>query len=224
MVCSCGTGPTKLTVLPLRTVYLTGQPMANISDFVPNQNIPPFVLCTTCVNPAVSAANGTPQPCMPVTMDPWENGKDDYLVKNIPALLKSSICRCKWGGVIRIIDDGQHGIGTTDLSKRETEEFEKDQVKTDGLSADEVLDGIQMSLDVAGMVPVLGAAPDLLNAAISALRGNWLDAGMFLVTAVPGAGDALGGAMIVKNGVKIAAKKSSKNVVNFAEKKAEKKP
>lgn len=206
MVCSCGTAPAKLTVLPSRTVYLTGQPMANISDFVPNQNIPPFVLCTTCGNPAVSAANGTPQPCMPVTMDPWEKGKDDYLVKNIPALLKSSICRCKWGGVIRIVDDGQNDTGTTDLSKRETEEFEKDQVKTEGLSADEVLDGIQMSLDVAGMVPVLGAAPDLLNAAISALRGDWLDAGMSLVAAVPGVGDAVGGAKIVKNGVKIAQK------------------
>jgi len=221
MVCSCGTAPAKLTVLPSRTVYLTGQPMANISDFVPNQNIPPFVLCTTCSNPAVSAANGTPQPCMPVTMDPWEKGKDDYLVKNIPALLKSSICRCKWGGVIRIVDDGQNGTGTTDLSKRETEEFEKDLVKTEGLSADEVLDGIQMSLDVAGMVPVLGAAPDLLNAAISALRGDWLDAGMSLVAAVPGVGDAVGGAKIVKNGVKIAQKTKMAKVGKAAERTGE---
>ena len=128
MVCSCGTAPAKLTVLPSRTVYLTGQPMANISDFVPNQNIPPFVLCTTCGNPAVSAANGTPQPCMPVTMDPWEKGKDDYLVKNIPALLKSSICRCKWGGVIRIVDDGQTSSGLVDLSRSKLDEITKKEV------------------------------------------------------------------------------------------------
>lgn len=206
MVCSCGTTPADLTVFPSRTVYLTGQPMANISDHIPNQNIHPFGLCTTCGNPVVSAAHGTPQPCIPMTLKSWQGGKGDYLIKDQPALLKSSICQCKWGGVIRIIDDGQHGDGTQWVSKSQQKEFEKDQVSTEGLTEENVLDGIQMALDVAGMVPLLGAAPDLLNAAISACRGNWLDAGMSLVAAVPGAGDAVGGVKIVKNGVKIANK------------------
>ena len=118
MWCSCGTGPAKLTVLPSRTVFLAGQPMANITDHITQQNIAPFCLCTTCSNPAVSAAQGTPQACIPVTLNPWENGKDDYLIKGQPALLKSSICRCQYGGIIRIIDDGQHGEGIQWVNKK----------------------------------------------------------------------------------------------------------
>lgn len=229
MKCSMGTSQAKLTVLPSRTVFLTGQPMANISDHLSMVNLAPFGKCRSMGFPATASATAanhgslTPMPCMHNTPFLWMGGKNDYIVKGDPALLKSSTCQCMWGGTISIVDDGQRNTGPADLRRIEIDEFEKDQVKTDGLSADEVLDGIQMTLDVAGMVPVLGAAPDLLNAAISALRGNWLDAGMSLVAAVPGAGDAIGGAKIVKDGVKLAAKKSSKNVVSLAEKRAEKK-
>lgn len=121
MICSCGTSQAKLTVFPSRTVYLTGQPMANISDHTPNLNIPSFCLCTTRRNPAVSAAHGTPQECVPVTLNPWERGKDDYKIKGEPALLKSSICQCLYGGIISIIDDGQRNTGVADLSHSEIE-------------------------------------------------------------------------------------------------------
>lgn len=225
MRCSMGTSQAKLTVLPSRTVFLTGQPMANISDHLSMVNLAPFGRCRSLGFPATASATAanhgslTPMPCMHNTPFPWTGGKNDYLVKGNPALLKSSTCSCMWGGTISVVEDGQKDTGAADLNHTEIEDFEKDQVKTEGLSADDVFDGIQMALDVAGMVPVLGAAPDLLNAAISALRGDWLDAGMSLVAAVPGAGDAVGGAKIVKNGVKLAAKKSSKNVVIIAEKK-----
>lgn len=218
MRCTMGTSQARLTVLPIRTVFLTGKPQANISDHISFVNLGAFGRCRSLGFPATAAATAaahgklTPMPCMHNTPFPWMGGKNDYIVKGDPALLKSSTCQCIWGGTISLVTDGQTPTGPADLSHLQTEKFEKDQVSAKGLSTDEVLDGIQMALDVAGMVPLAGAVPDLLNAAISACRGNWADAGLSLLAAVPGVGDVAGGAKIVKNGVKIA-----KNVKKGAE-------
>ena len=45
------------------------------------------------------------------------------------------------------------------------------------------------ALDAAGLVPGFGAIPDLLNASISALRGDWTAAGLSVLAAVPVIGD-----------------------------------
>lgn len=212
MRCTMGTSQAKLTVLPDRITYLTGKPMANISDHTSFVNLAPFGRCRSLGFPATASATAanhgtlTPMPCMHNTPFPWMGGKLDYIVKGQPALLKTCKCQCMWGGTISLVTDGQTPTGPADMSRKLVEEFEKDQVSAEGLSADEVLDGIQMALDVAGMVPVLGAAPDLINAAISACRGNWADAGISLLAAVPGVGDMAGGTKIVKNGVQIANK------------------
>ena len=127
--CSCGDRTVKLIVYPDRTVFLTGKPMANISDHISLYNIPPFGRCHTTRYPATGAATAankgklTPMPCIPGTVSDWINGKDDYLIKGEPALLKSSYCRCKWGGVITITDDGQHGEGTQWVSKESKVNF-----------------------------------------------------------------------------------------------------
>ena len=63
------------------------------------------------------------------------------------------------------------------------------------------------------MAPGVGAVPDLINAGISALRGDWLGAGISLVAAVPGIGDAVGGAKIAHKAAKTAkATKVTKSV------------
>lgn len=99
--CSCGSGTSVLKVLPDRTVMLAGNPpMANISDIKTGTNIFPFGLCATTV---------IPTPCTPNVPAPWQNGKLDYLIRNNPALLKSSTCICNRGGMISILDDGQKG-------------------------------------------------------------------------------------------------------------------
>jgi len=225
MKCTMGTSQARLTVLPTRTVFLTGQPMANISDHLSMVNLAPFGRCRSMGFPATASATAanhgtlTPMPCMHNTPFPWMGGKNDYIIKGDPALLKSSTCQCLWGGTISLVTDGQTGTGAADLRRRTTENFERDQVSTEGLTAENVLDGIQMALDVAGMVPLAGAIPDLTNAAISALRGNWAEAGLSVLAAVPLVGDAAGGAKIVKNGVKIAkAVEKKKNVFKFSEK------
>lgn len=218
MKCSCGDRQAKLTVYPDRTVFLTEKPMANISDHISLYNIAPFGRCHTTRYPATGAATAanhgrlTPMPCIPGTVTEWINGKNDYIIKGKPALLKSSYCRCKWGGVITITNDGQVDTGEADLSREQVTTEEEMKAATEAkqqLDPEAVLDGIQLALDVAGLAPGVGAIPDLLNASISALRGDWGAAGLSVLAAVPVIGDAATAAKFAKNGVK-AAKKAKK--------------
>ena len=222
MRCSMGTSQAKLTVLPSRTVFLTGRPMANISDHLPMMNLAPFGKCRSLGFPTTAAATAahhghlTPMPCMHNTPLPWRGGKNDYIVEGDPALLKSSTCQCMWGGTISIVDDGQNNTGPADLSHAAAEDFEQQQLEklfedwdtsVEGVEmpdSDSILDGLQLGLSVAGFVPGLGAVPDLLNAAISAARGNWSDAGLSVLSAVPIIGDAAAGVKLAKIGVNTA--------------------
>lgn len=68
-----------------------------------------------------------------------------------------------------------------------------------------VLNGVQLGLDVAGLVPGFGEIADLANAGISAARGDWVGAGLSLASAVPFAGWFAAGAKGVKRGADIAA-------------------
>lgn len=130
--CSCGDKISTLTVFPDRTIWLTGEPQANISDHISMRNIAPFGKCHTTAYPATgsatAAAHGklTPMPCVPNTPFPWMNGKRDVLLKGQPALLKSSSCRCIWGGTITITFDGQKDVDKSELSKVTKESFSRD--------------------------------------------------------------------------------------------------
>ena len=127
--CTMGTNQAKLTVLPTRTVYLTGQPMANISDHLTMVNLAPFGRCRSLGFPATASATAanygslTPMPCMHNTPLKWVGGKDDYKVRDDLALLKSSTCSCLWGGTISIVDDGQKDTGPTNMSRKAKEKF-----------------------------------------------------------------------------------------------------
>lgn len=224
MRCTMGTQPAKLTVLPSRTVFLCGQPMANISDHISMVNLAPFGLCRSLGFPATASATAanlgrlTPMPCVHNTPMPWMPGKADYFDKSQPALLRTCKLQCMWGGTISLVDDGQKGEGTQYVAKRNktsAEDVQSETNKDNELTAESVLDGIQLALDVAGFAPGVGAIPDLLNAGISALRGNWTEAGLSVLAAVPIIGDVAAGAKMAKRGMKIAkmAKKSvSRNV------------
>lgn len=129
MKCTMGTAPAKLTVLPTRTVYLAGQPQANISDNKTMVNLAPFGLCRSLAFPATAAATAaalgtlTPMPCVHNTPAPWFVGKMDYLIQGQPALLKSCKCQCMWGGTISLVTDGQMGEGTQYVQKQGKEQF-----------------------------------------------------------------------------------------------------
>ncbi len=65
---------------------------------------------------------------------------------------------------------------------------------------------IHAGLDVLGMVPILGAIPDLANGGFYALQGDWGNAAFSLAAAVPLAGDLLGaGKLALKYGDDVAA-------------------
>lgn len=125
MRCTMGTSLAKLTVLPTKTVNLTGQPQANISDNKTMVNLAPFGLCRSLGFPATASATAaamgtlTPMPCMHNTPMPWMGGKMDYLIKGQPALLKSCKCQCMWGGTISLVTDGQIGEGTKWVQKKQ---------------------------------------------------------------------------------------------------------
>lgn len=111
--CSNGDKISTLTVLPSRTIWLYGQPQANISDHISMVNIAPCGKCHTTAYPPTGSATAanhgrlTPMPCIPNTPFPWMNGKNDVLLKGNPALISTSKLKCIYGGTITITFDGQ---------------------------------------------------------------------------------------------------------------------
>jgi hypothetical protein len=92
------------------------------------------------------------------------------------------------------------------------------------------LDALQDSLTVAGIIPALGAVPDLINTGISggravynyatgdtaAAKSNLANAGVSLVSAVPGYGDALSVPKVAKTAIKYGSKvKKGKAAANL---------
>ncbi len=112
MTCSFGVAPSSLVVPPVNRVLVNNMPAANIMDFKPIVNIPPFGMCNSLSNPTVAAATAaalgvlTPMPCVPVTT-PWKPGSPSVQVANLPALTNSSTCQCAFGGVITFSFAGQ---------------------------------------------------------------------------------------------------------------------
>jgi RHS repeat-associated protein len=69
-----------------------------------------------------------------------------------------------------------------------------------GLGITSALNGIQTTLSFLGMAPVFGAVFDVVNAGISIGRGNYVDAGFNLASAIPGIGDFAAGAKLIGGG------------------------
>ncbi len=226
--CTMGTATSTLKATP-KNVTLVGKDQANIADYVSMTNVPGFGKCRSLAYPPTASATAanhgrlTPMPCVPGTCPKWQAVDKDSIVCGEPALLKSATLKCMYGGTISIINPGQNkeikvnvdvGVITGAAAPIEMEELKDNEMESSGLNSDSVLDGIQLTLDAAGLVPIVGAAPDLLNAAISAARGNYVEAGMSLFAAVPGIGDAAGAAKIAYKGAKIAGKttKTTKSI------------
>lgn len=112
MSCSFGVAPSSLVVTQA-TVMASKMPAANIMDYMPISNIPPFGMCSSIANPTVAtataAASGvlTPMPCIPNVVAPWAPGSPTVMVRKMPALNNSSKAACLWGGVISITFGGQ---------------------------------------------------------------------------------------------------------------------
>ena len=106
MKCTFGVAPSNLVIPPTNRVNASNKPVATIMDMIPMTNIPPFGLCTSPSNPAVSAAS-SPQPCVPVISAPWSPGSNRVMMSKKPALDSNSQCMCSWSGIITFTQPGQ---------------------------------------------------------------------------------------------------------------------
>lgn len=82
------------------------------------------------------------------------------------------------------------------------------------------LDGVQLGLDAAGMVPGFGAFADVANAGVSVFRGDYAGAAFSLLAAIPGIGDAAAAGKMIKKGAGVLEKKAAKEAAEKAEKEA----
>jgi hypothetical protein len=96
------------------------------------------------------------------------------------------------------------------------------QTPAEASTGTKILDGLQTGLDVAGLVPGVGEFADLGNAAISALRGDWIGAGLSLGAAVPFAGWGATGAKALRKGSQALSKEAAERAAREAAEKAEK--
>lgn len=80
-----------------------------------------------------------------------------------------------------------------------------------------LMDVVHGVLDVAGFIPVVGAVADLANAAIYAAEGDWGNAALSAVSAVPGFGDAVGAVKILAKSANALGKAlpKAKNTLSF---------
>ena len=110
LMCSFGTTPSQLLVLPKNRVMAQNQFAATIMDYKPMMNILPFGMCNSIANPVVAAATAaklgvfSPMPCIPATMAPWVVGSPTVLIGNEIALNNTSKCMCMWAGVISVLN------------------------------------------------------------------------------------------------------------------------
>lgn len=119
LVCTMGTVPSALTVVPGpphdATVAPPPAPLATIQDFVPLTNIKSFGMCKSPTNPAVQAATTaasgvfTPAPCVPATAAPWAP-PSRVLLTGVPAFTQGATCQCTWQGTIKVVTPGQAGV------------------------------------------------------------------------------------------------------------------
>jgi len=90
------------------------------------------------------------------------------------------------------------------------------ETPAEGVTGEQVLDGIQLGLDIVGLIPVVGEIADVANADISLARGDYAGAALSLLSAVPFAGYLGTAGKIGRHGAKAVAEasvKTSKEVV-----------
>jgi hypothetical protein len=85
---------------------------------------------------------------------------------------------------------------------------------------DSWLDGAQLGLDAAGMIPGFGAFFDVANAGVSLFRGDYAGAAFCLFAAIPGVGDAAAGTKMAKKAATVLERKIEKEAAERAAKEA----
>lgn len=88
---------------------------------------------------------------------------------------------------------------SNELNKVSSDQFGKWQ--------EDDMDTIQIVLDAAGLIPVIGFIPDIANGVIFIARGRYAEAGLSLIASVPGIGLISSGSKYVYKTVKVVGRK-----------------
>lgn len=104
------------------------------------------------------------------------------------------------------------------------------ETEEEGITGEQILDGIQLGLDGVGLIPVVGEVADIANAVVSVVRGDYVGAGLSLLSAIPfvgylgtaGKAARYGAKMAEASGkaAKEAAEKAAKETTDKAAKEA----
>ena len=78
------------------------------------------------------------------------------------------------------------------------------ETQEESITGEQILDGLQLGLDVVGLIPVAGEAADIISAGISLARGDYVGAGLSLLSAIPFVGYAGTAGKATRYGAKIA--------------------
>ena len=96
------------------------------------------------------------------------------------------------------------------------------ETEEEGITGEQILDGIQLGLDVVGLIPVVGEVADIASGVISLFRGDYVGAGLSLLSAIPFVGYLGTAGKATRYGAKMAeaSGKAGKEVVDKATKEA----
>ncbi|WP_185910697.1 hypothetical protein [Xanthomonas cerealis] len=101
----------------------------------------------------------------------------------------------------------------------------KDETEEEGTfwakNGEAILDGTQVALDVAGLIPVVGDVADVASGLVSLARGDYVGAGLSFASAIPFAGWAASGAKAARRAMK-SEKAAAKATKELTEEGAEK--
>lgn len=104
--CNLGSDDAPLIGSGAGRLNIESKSAARIDDHVPGVNIFPFGKCTM-----------TGGPCLPITPLPWTPGAS-VCMAGVAALPANATLMCMLGGVIRVIDPGQHSVDLDMLRKQ----------------------------------------------------------------------------------------------------------
>lgn len=91
------------------------------------------------------------------------------------------------------------------------------ETPSEGVTGNEILDGIQLGLDIVGLIPVVGELADVANAGISLARGDYAGAALSLLSAIPLAGYAGSAGKVVWHATKATVETTGKAAREVAE-------
>lgn len=96
------------------------------------------------------------------------------------------------------------------------------ETPAEGVTGEEILDGVQLGLDIVGLIPVVGEIADIANAGISLARGDYAGAALSLVSAIPFAGYVGTAGKVGRHAAKATEEVSGKATKEVVEKRARK--